>query len=132
MNEVDKGTVKRRLQLLQEFRRAKKRRVPTNVIEVFTLKTELVEEPVVSASETNRNDVPDADATMTESLKRALEKAENAKVEIVHDTKAHTRRRRVIPRRLTSRAKSVQKKASHARPWNSGVQRPQDASAIRR
>lgn len=76
--EVQKSPVKRRNQQLQGSCRTKKREAPKNVLEVLTLVTMLVEDPVASASETVGGDADDAKVTMEDALKKGREEADNA------------------------------------------------------
>lgn len=70
---VDKGAVKRRLDHLQESCSARRRRVPANVLEMFTLAKDLVEQPVAGASEAMDEDVVNNRVTLADALHRARE-----------------------------------------------------------
>lgn len=85
---VNKRALMLRLQQQQELCRAKKRRVLTNMLEVFKLAIKLVEDPVASAPETMERDAANAIVTMAIALKRTREEPDEAKVELAKITKA--------------------------------------------
>lgn len=72
----------------KEFCRAKKRRVPANLLELFIFAKQLVEEPFASAFEAMKGEAANAGMTMADALKRARKKAQNVKVEQAKITQA--------------------------------------------
>lgn len=91
VDEVDKGDVKRCLRQPQDSCCTKQRRVPANVLELFTLAKELDENLVANAPEAVRGD---AEVTMADALKKAPEAADKAKVELSDLTKAQVEMRK--------------------------------------
>lgn len=77
--EVDKRFMNRRLQRLQKSCCAKQRSVLAIMLDVFTLATEIVKEPVAGASDAMESDAAIGNVTMGDALKRVGEYAENAK-----------------------------------------------------
>lgn len=86
VDEIGQGAMKRRILQLQEFRRAKNQRVPANMLEVFILATELVEEPVTNVHNAMERDTDNTGVSMADPLKRVRKKAENAKMELAKIT----------------------------------------------
>lgn len=70
VGEVDERAKKFCFQKLQESYRTMKRRVPSNVLEVFTLAMKLIEEPVESTPEAMEGRVSNAGLTMADALKK--------------------------------------------------------------
>lgn len=76
-HKVDMGTIKRCLKQLQESCRATKGRFPTNVLEVFTLATWLLEKLIFNAPEKMEGSAANVGVTEVDALMRVLENVKN-------------------------------------------------------
>lgn len=80
--------MKRRRYRLQNSCRRKRRMVPGNVLELFTLETELYERPIASAPGTIDGELADTKIAMADTLQKTHDDAKKAREKLRKSTKS--------------------------------------------